>query len=223
MAARKPFLAPVITGYVHAHTPAEDAIQRKLRAETAKLPRGGMQISPDLGALLAVLVGVVGARRVVEIGTFTGMSALVIARALSPDGWLVTCDLSEEFTRVARRYWTLAGVADRIDLRLGPAADTLAALERAGGAGAYDLAFIDANKTGYDAYYEACLRLLRPGGLIVLDNMLWSGWVADPSVKDADTRALRALNRKIRNDKRVDAGLLSVGDGVTLARKRPAA
>ena len=223
MAARKPFLAPAITRYVHAHTPPEDALRRRLRAETAKLPRGGMQSSPDLCVLLAVLVGAVGARRAVEVGTFTGMSALVIARALPVDGRLVTCDLSEEFTRIARRYWTLAGVADRIDLRLGPATDTLAGLERAGGAGSYDLAFIDANKTGYDAYYEACLRLLRPGGLIVLDNMLWSGWVADPSVKDADTQALRALNRKIRNDKRVDASLLSVGDGVTLARKRSAA
>jgi predicted O-methyltransferase YrrM len=220
MAARKPFLAPVITRYVHAHTPAEDALQRRLRAETAKLPRGGMQISADLGALLAVLVGVVGARRALEIGTFTGMSALVIARALPPDGRLVTCDVSEESTRIARRYWTAAGVADKVDLRLGPAVDTLTGLERAGGAGSYDLAFIDANKTGYDAYYEASLRLLRPGGLIVLDNMLWSGWVADPAVKDADTRALRALNRKIRNDARVDACLLSVGDGVTLARKR---
>jgi caffeoyl-CoA O-methyltransferase len=148
------------------------------------------------------------------------MSALAVAGALPADGRLVACDVSEEWTAIARRYWTAAGVAGRIDLRLGPARATLARLLRAGGAGTFDFAFIDADKPAYDAYYEACLRLVRPGGLIAIDNVLWSGAVADPRVRDASTRALRALTRKIRDDARVDACLLSVGDGVMLVRRR---
>jgi len=157
----------------------------------------------------------------VEVGTFTGYSALAMAMALPPGGRVLCCDVSAEYTAVARRYWQEAGVADRIDLRLGPATETLAGLLQAEGPGSQDLAFIDADKSGYDAYYEACLQLLRPGGLIALDNVLWYGRVADAAVNDPDTVALRALNLKLRDDRRVDAVVLSVGDGLTLARKKP--
>ena len=208
-----------VESYVWAHS-REGAVAARLREETAKLPQAGMQIGPDQAAFLALLVRAIGAKRCVEIGTFTGMSALAVASALPDDGKLVCCDISAEWTAIARRYWSEAGVAGRIDLRLAPALDTLRDLAAHGGKGAYDFAFIDADKSGYDAYYEACLELLRPGGLVALDNMLWSGKVADASVHDADTDAIRALNAKIHADRRVDAPLLTVGDGVMLARKR---
>jgi caffeoyl-CoA O-methyltransferase len=208
-----------VESYVWAHS-REGYVAARLREETAKLPQAGMQIGPDQAAFLALLVRAIGAKRCVEIGTFTGMSALAVASALPDDGKLVCCDISAEWTAIARRYWSEAGVAGRIDLRLAPALDTLRDLAAHGGKGAYDFAFIDADKSGYDAYYEACLGLLRPGGLIALDNMLWSGKVADASVHDADTDAIRALNAKIHADRRVDASLLTVGDGVMLARKR---
>jgi len=198
----------------------ETPLQRRLREETSRLPLGGMQIGADQGALLAMLVRSLGAQRAIEIGTFTGYSALAVALALPGSGKLVCCDVSEEWTNTAKRYWKEAGVADRIELKLAPASETLAALIREGGAGTFDFAFIDADKPNYDAYYEACLTLLRGGGLIALDNMLWSGRVADPQFHDADTDALRALNAKIGDDVRVDACLLSVGDGVMLAQKR---
>jgi predicted O-methyltransferase YrrM len=162
----------------------------------------------------------IGARRVVEVGTFTGYSALAMAQALPPGGRILCCDVSEEWTAIARRYWKEAGVEERIDLRLGPAKETLAALLAAEGPGSQDLFFIDADKTSYQAYFEAALRLLRPGGLVTIDNVLWSGKVADPAVHDADTEALRALNLQVRDDPRVDAVVLSVGDGLTVARKR---
>jgi predicted O-methyltransferase YrrM len=205
----------------HVLTP-ESPLQQRLRAETAKLPQAGMQIGPDQGRLLAMLVHLLGARRALEVGTFTGYSALAVAVALPEDGKIIACDISAEWTRIARRYWEEAGVAGRIELHLGPARDTLATLIRDGAAGSFDFAFIDADKTAYDAYYEACLTLLRPGGLIALDNMLWNGAVADPRVHDPDTSVLRALNLKIRDDGRVESCLLTVGDGVMLARKRPA-
>lgn len=213
-------LPETIERYVGREITPETAVQRRLRAETASMAHGGMQIGADQGALLALLAKLVGARRAIEIGTFTGYSALAVAQALPPDGKLVCCDVSAEWTRVARRYWQEAGIADRIDLRLAPATDTLATLLRQDGADSFDLAFIDADKSNYDAYYEGCLKLIRSGGVIALDNMLWSGKVADPNVHDEDTDALRALNAKIRDDKRVDACLLTVGDGVMLARKR---
>ncbi len=206
--------------YVNEVVTRESPVARRLRAETAALPAAGMQIGPDQAALLGLLARLVGARRAIEVGTFTGMSALAVASALPTDGRLVCCDVSEEWTRIARRYWAEAGVADRIDLRLGPAQATLEALLGRGEAGTYDFAFIDADKTGYDGYYEACLALLRPGGLALVDNVLWSGAVADPADRDADTAALRALNLKIRDDARVEACLLTVGDGVTVVRKR---
>lgn len=206
--------------YVAQEITAQSDLQRRLRRETEKVPGAGMQIGPDQGALLALLARMIGAERAIEIGTFTGYSALAVASALPMDGLLVCCDVSDESTRIARRYWQEAGVAARIDLRLGPALDTLAALERERGADTFDFAFIDADKPNYDAYYERCLALIRGGGIIVLDNMLWSGKVADPGVHDADTDALRGLNAKIRDDARVDACLLTVGDGVMIARKR---
>lgn len=206
--------------YVNEFFTRETPLQRRLRAETAALPRGRMQIGPDQGALLAFLIRLTGARRALEVGTFTGYSALAVASALPPDGRLVTCDVSEEWTAIARRYWQEAGVSGRIDLRLGPATETLAGLLREGGAASFDFAFIDADKESYDAYYEASLRLVRPGGLLAIDNVLWSGAVADSSAADAETEAIRALNRKVRDDRRVEACLLTVGDGVMLARKR---
>jgi len=198
----------------------ETAVQKRLRDETSRIPHAGMQIGVDQGALLALLVRSIGARMALEIGTFTGYSALAVALALPADGKLVCCDVSEEWTGVARRYWREAGVAERIDLRLAPALTTLTALAKERGPGSFDFAFIDADKSAYDAYYEGCLDLVREGGLIALDNMLWSGAVANPRARDADTVALRALNAKIRDDKRVDCCLITVGDGVMLARKR---
>ena len=216
---RRYVMSERIEDYVLAHAPESEAA-RRLRAETAKLPQAGMQIGADQAAFLALLVRSTGAKRCLEIGTFTGYSALAIAAALPADGRLVCCDISEEWTAIARRHWSSAGVSGRIDLRIGPALDTLKNLLARGEAGRYDFAFIDADKTGYDGYYEACLKLLRPGGLIALDNMLWSGRVCDPDHHDADTDAIRALNAKIRADGRVDATLLTIGDGVMLARKR---
>ena len=218
--ANRSFLPESVDDYLRTVVAKESPVLQRLRAETARLPQGGMQIGADQGVLLAFLARLVGARKAIEIGTFTGYSALCVASALPPDGRLICCDVNEEWTAIARRYWALAGVADRIELRLQPAQETLAVLLRDGGAGSFDFAFIDADKTGYDAYYEACLSLLRRGGMIAIDNVLWGGAVADPANTTDDTKALRALNVKIRDDARVDACLVSVGDGVMLARKR---
>jgi O-methyltransferase len=198
----------------------ESGLCKKLRAETRRLPEARMQCHRDLAALLGFLVRLTNTRRALEIGTFTGRSSLAIASALPKGGQLTACDLSEEWTRIARRYWKKAGVEGKISLRLGPAAESVEALLRKPGAGSFDLAFIDADKTGYKFYYEACLKLVRPGGLILFDNMLWSGRVADKRVRDADTKALRAMNEKLRKDPRVEAVLLTVGDGVMVARRK---
>ena len=208
-----------VDAYLHTVAHVETPLQRRLRDETAKLPMGGMQIGADQGAFLALLIRLLDARHAVEIGTFTGYSALAVASALPDGGRLVCCDLSDEWTGIARRYWKEAGVADRIDLRLAPAANTLRDLLRESGPGSFDFAFIDADKSGYDGYYELCLQLVRPGGLIAFDNTLWSGAVADPSKTDPDTVALRALNLKVRDDPRVTSCLVSMGDGVLLALK----
>jgi len=216
---RRYVMSDRIEDYAAAHAREGDAAQR-LRAETAKLPQAGMQIGADQGAFLALLVRASGAKRCIEVGTFTGYSALAIASALPKEGRLVCCDVSEEWGAIARRHWSAAGVSGRIDLRIAPATDTLKKMIARGEAGAYDFAFIDADKSAYDGYYEACLTLLKPGGLVVLDNMLWSGRVADPDHHDADTDAIRALNAKIRDDTRVDCALLTIGDGVMVARKR---
>lgn len=198
----------------------EPAILKRLREETAKLPSGQMQISPEQGQLMGLLVELLGVRRVLEVGTFTGYSSTAMALALPPDGRLVACDLSEEWTNVARRYWREAGVESKIDLRLGPARSTLDALIASGEGGSFDFAFIDADKSAYDAYYERSLELVRSGGLIAVDNALWSGAVADPSDQRENTNAIRALNAKISADPRVSCSLVPIGDGLFLARKR---
>jgi predicted O-methyltransferase YrrM len=213
-------LTDAIVDYINEASLREGDVLRQLRAETSRMTMGGMQIGPDQGQFMALLVRLVGARKCLEVGTFTGYSSLVVALALPPDGKVVCCDVSEAYTAVARRYWAMAGVADKIDLRLAPAADTLDRLLADGEAGAFDFAFIDADKTGYDGYYEAALKLVRPGGLIIFDNVLWSGAVADPARNDEDTTALRALNLKLRDDARIDLSMLGIGDGVTLARVR---
>lgn len=213
-------LPAAVEQYLLEQATRESPIAARLREETAKMPHGGMQIGPDQAAFLALLIRLTRARRALEIGTFTGYSALAVASALPLDGKLVCCDISEEWTSVGRRYWTQAGVAERIDLRLAPAHETLPKLLREFGPGSFDYVFIDADKTGADFYYETSLELLRAGGVVAIDNTLWSGAVADAKRQDADTVALRAINRKVRDDSRVDMCLLTVGDGVTLAVKR---
>ena len=194
----------------------------KLREATASHPRANMQISPEQGALLAMLVKLVGARRTIEIGVFTGYSALAVALALPLDGRILACDVSDEYTRIGRPYWERAGVAGKIELVLEPALHTLDARLATGEAGRYDFAFIDADKVNYDGYYERCLKLLRTGGLIAFDNVLWSGRVADKvdASVDDDTAALQQLNVKLQRDERIDVALLPIGDGLTLARKK---
>ena len=191
----------------------------RLRAETAQLTEGGMQISADQGQFMTLLVKLIGARKTLEVGVFTGYSSLCTARGLPDDGQIIACDVSEQWTSIARRYWAEAGVAHKIDLRLAPALKTLDALLADGQAGTFDFAFIDADKENYDSYYERALKLVRTGGLIAFDNTLWYGKVADESVQDIDTVALRALNKKLPQDERVMACQLTVGDGLTLAIK----
>ena len=197
----------------------ESDLQRRLREETATLEFGGMQISPVQGQLMRMLAGLVGARRAIEVGVFTGYSALCVALALPEDGELIACDVNEEWTAIARRYWSEAGVASRITLKIAPAVESLDALIRGGRTGEFDFAFIDADKTGYDLYYERCLELLRPGGLALFDNVLWGGAVADESDSSEDTEALRVFNAKISDDPRIELCMLPVGDGLTIARK----
>ena len=198
----------------------ETDVLRRLRNETAALPQHNMQIAPEQGAFMHLLVALMGARRCIEVGTFTGYSAICVATALPNDGLLVCCDVSEEWTDIGRKYWAEAGVEDRIDLRIAPALETLDSLLAAGEAGTYDFAFIDADKVSYTSYYERILELLRPGGLVALDNVLWDGQVADPAVDDADTSALRSLNAMIADDARVTVSMLPLADGLTLALKR---
>jgi caffeoyl-CoA O-methyltransferase len=213
-------LTPRLYDYLLEHSLREPPILQKLREETARHPRAGMQIAPDQGQFMRLLLQLMGARRTVEVGVFTGYSSLSTALALPPNGQVIACDVSEEFTAVARRYWREAGVDGKIDLRLGPAVTTLAQLLRDGQAGTFDFAFIDADKENYVEYYEQCLQLLRPGGLIAIDNVLWNGSVADTAVNDVDTVAIRAVNERVHGDDRVLATLLPVGDGLTLALKR---
>jgi predicted O-methyltransferase YrrM len=197
----------------------ESSLLQRLRAETAQDEQANMQIAPEQGQFMALLLHLLGAEKVIEIGVYTGYSSLCTALALPAHGRLIACDVSEQWTRVARRYWEEAGVAHKIELRLAPAAETLAELLAAREAGTFDFAFIDADKTGYGQYYEACLKLLRPGGLIAIDNVLWNGDVADPAINDAETESIRAFNRKIHGDSRVEISLVPIADGLTLARK----
>ena len=207
-------------GYLLAVSSREAPILKQLRDETDKLAEASMQISPDQGQFMALLLELLGARRVLEIGTFTGYSALVMAMALPDDGKIVCCDKSEEWTSKARRYWKEAGVDNKIDLRLGDALDTLDSLIEAGNENAFDFAFIDADKVNYPNYFERCLALLRRGGLIAVDNVLWGGSVINPEKQDDDTLAIRAFNNQLKDDSRVDISLVPIGDGLTLARKK---
>lgn len=209
-----------LNAYVVKNHAPEHPVLAELRALTGRMANGGMQVAPEQGAFLAFLAHLIGAKDALEVGTFTGYSALAVALALPKDGRLVACDVSEEWTSIGKRHWEKAGVANKIDLRIGPGIETLKALQREGRAGQFDMAFIDAHKPEYDDYYELTLPLLRTGGIVALDNMLWSGKVADPKVKDRDTQAIRALNKKIAGDARVEAVLLPIGDGVMMARKR---
>jgi caffeoyl-CoA O-methyltransferase len=198
----------------------ETEVAERLREETQKLPMAQMQISPDQGQFMQLLVQLIRARKTLEVGVFTGYSSLWVALGLPEDGRIVACDVSEEYTAIARRYWEEAGVAQKIDLQLRPALETLDDLLTKGDAGTFDFAFIDADKSNYENYYERALRLVRTGGLIAIDNTIWSGRVADPNEKDADTVAIRKLNEKLLDDRRIALSMLTVGDGLTLAMKR---
>jgi len=211
-------LSPELHAYLVAHGPPADPVLDSLARETAALgPISIMQVAPEQGALLTMLVRLCGARRVVEIGTFTGYSALCLARGLPDDGTLLCCDTSEDWTAIARRHWEKAGVAEKIELRIAPAIDTLRALPAAPH---LDLAFIDADKVSYIDYYEAILTRLRPGGLILVDNVLWAGNVVNPEANDANTAAIRRFNDHVAADRRVDSVMLPISDGLTFARKR---
>ena len=213
-------LTPQLYDYLLAHSLRETDVQRRLREETEARPMAEMQAPPEEAQFLGLLVELIDARRCLEVGVFTGYSTLAMALALPDDGRIVACDIDEETTAVARRYWREAGVDKRIDLRIGDARETLQGLIDGGEAGTYDLAFLDADKTGYADYYEQILILLRPRGLLVIDNVLWNGAVADPAKSNDSTDALRALNKMIHADERVSLSLLPVGDGITLAVKR---
>ncbi len=199
----------------------EPEILLKLRQETASHPRSTMQISPEQGQFMRLLVQLIGAKKTLEVGVFTGYSSLSVALALPDDGKIIAADVSEEFTAIARRYWQEAGVAHKIDLRLAPGLETLDQLLATGQGETFDFAFIDADKENYDGYYERSLQLLRPGGLIAIDNVLWSGQVADPENQDESTQSIRALNEKLHHDERVTLSLVPIADGLTLAIKRP--
>jgi predicted O-methyltransferase YrrM len=212
-------VSAALLDYVRKMGVREHPVLTRLRRTTSRMTAGQMQISPEQGALMALLVELIGARRAIEVGTFTGYSSLAIALALPKDGQIVACDVSRPWTDIARAHWKAAKVERKIDLRIGPATATLDAMLASGGAGRYDFAFIDADKANYDAYYERALRLLRPGGLMAIDNVLWGGSVIDQSKQSADTKAIRAINKKIARDKRVHVALVPIGDGLTLARK----
>jgi predicted O-methyltransferase YrrM len=214
-------LTPDLYRYLQSHSLREPDLLRQLRQETQTMPGAQMQISPEQGQFMAFLVQLMGAHRALEIGVFTGYSSLAVALALPPTGRLVACDINPDTTQVARRYWEKAGVAHKIDLRLAPAKDTLNSLLAQGEANHYDFAFIDADKENYLTYYEQCLQLVRPGGLIMVDNVLWGGAVIDAEIQDRSTQAIREFNKKLYQDERITLVMLPLADGVTLAWKRP--
>lgn len=213
-------LSDEVWRYLLAVTVHEPPLLARLREETAKLAESNMQISPEQGRFMRFLVELLGVKSYLEVGVFTGYSSLSVALALPPEGRIVACDVSEKWTSVARRYWTEAGVADKVELKLGPGVETLASLVTAGQRGRFDLAFFDADKESSLAYYEHALELVRPGGVIAFDNALWDGRVADPKDESASTTAIRAVNARVCSDERVSASLLPIGDGLLLARKR---
>jgi predicted O-methyltransferase YrrM len=220
MSARTLQITPALYEYLMKVGVRESAAAAALRIETAKMPMAMMQISPEQAAFMQLIVKLLGVRRALEVGTFTGYSALAVAEAMPADGRLIACDVSTEWTSVGKPHWAAAGVADKIDLRIAPAVATLDKLIAEGHSSTFDFAFIDADKSNYDNYYERALKLVRVGGLIGIDNTLWNGAVVDAARQDADTNAIRALNTKVHGDKRVDVVLLPIGDGLTLARRR---
>ena len=213
-------LTDTVYRYILEHSVREHPVLKELREATKGIAHAGMQISPEQGQLMALLVKTIGARRTIEVGVFTGYSSLSVALALPAEGRVVACDVSAEWTAIAKRHWEKAGVAAKVDLRLAPALGTLDALLAAGEAGRYDFAFIDADKGNYPGYYERCLTLVRAGGLVAIDNTLWNGWVADAAHQEDDTRAIRAFNDALLADRRIDLSLVPIGDGMTLALKR---
>ena len=221
MSNRSLILTDALYAYLLTHSGQEPEILKALRQETAQHPMAQMQIAPEQGQLMALLIQLMGAKKALEVGVFTGYSALRVALALPPDGRLVACDISEDYTAIARRYWQQAGVADKIDLRLAPATETLAQLMAEGQQNSFDFAFIDADKSNYPTYYEQVLQLVRPGGLIAIDNVLWSGRVADPAVTDNRTQTLRRFNDALAADPRIVLSLVPIADGLTLALKKP--
>ena len=220
MSSRTIVLNDALYEYLLSVSLREPDVLCRLREETAKMPQHNMQISPEQGQFIALLVELTGARKCLEVGTFTGYSTLSVALALPEDGQIVACDISEEFTSRAKPYWQEAGVAGKIELRLGPALETLDALIADGESGAFDFAFIDADKVNYQGYFQRALDLIRRGGLILVDNVLWSGAVVDPARDDEDTEAIRAFNQACADDPRISLSLVPIGDGLTLARKR---
>ena len=220
MTSRSIGLDEALYQYLLAHSLNEHPLLAELRAETAEMSEANMQIAPEQGQFMAMLARMLGARRYLEVGTFTGYSALAVTMAMPDQSQTVCLDVSREWTEIAQRYWIRAGLADRIDLHLRPAAETLRQLIDDGWFGDFDLAFIDADKSGYIEYYEHCLQLVRPGGLILIDNTLWDGEVADPANQHPETQAIRAFNRHAHQDERVDLSLIPLGDGLTMARKR---
>ncbi len=220
MSSRTIVLNDALYEYLLSVSLREPDVLCRLREETAKMPQHNMQTSPEQGQFMALLVELTGARKCLEVGTFTGYSTLSLALALPEDGQIVACDISEEFTSRAKPYWQEAGVAGKIDLRLGPALETLDALIADGESGAFDFAFIDADKVNYQGYFQRALDLIRRGGLILVDNVLWSGAVVDPARDDEDTEAIRAFNQACADDPRISLSLVPIGDGLTLARKR---
>lgn len=212
-------LSPELTQYIRSVSLREADILRRLREETASIPEARMQIAPEQGQFLALLLKLIEARRTIEVGVFTGYSSLWTALTLPEDGYILACDVSREWTDIARRYWQEAGVAQKIDLRLAPATQTLQVLLQQRQAGTFDFVFIDADKENYDLYYEYCLRLIRPGGLIVFDNMLYRGRLADENEDSPAINALRTMNKKLHTDDRVDISMLPMADGITIVRK----
>lgn len=220
MSTKSFFLGDRLYDYLLSVSLRDDGVAARLREETARLPQSNMQIAPEQAQFLGLLSGLIGARRTLDVGVFTGYSALAVARALPDDGRVVALDVSEEWTAIARRYWREAGVGHRIDLRIAPALETLDSLIADDGRDTFDFAFIDADKENYMAYYERCLELIRPGGVIAVDNVLWSGSVADPDNTDADTEAIRAFNAELHRDERIELSMVPIADGLTLAVKR---
>jgi len=220
MSSKNGYISDQIYNYILENSLREDEILTELRERTQALPNAGMQISAHQGQFMSLLTKLIGAKNTLEVGVFTGYSSLVVARALPADGKITACDVSEEYTSIAREFWKKAGVSDKIDLNIGPASETLDKLLSNGRQGQYDMAFIDADKENYTDYYEKSLALLRPNGLILVDNVLWGGRTADPSHTEETTVIIRELNKKIKDDDRVDVSLIPVGDGLTLARKR---